>query len=246
MVENDPTTFRATFNPPAAVGVFGPYAGRLSNGGEKVALKLPEANPLPAEPDLKPAVDIADYNDTSPWPTSPDGTGTTLERLLPASYGSDPASWQASISPGGTPGVVDSSPPTDWRDAYFTSAELLDPALSGSLADADLDGVNNLLEYIFGTDLRDGTSFELPTISLVENDGATYIELSYRLRKGVTGFAISIETATDLSDWVDAGFTIQRNLDNGDGTSSITVRENTPVIDAGSRQFRLRVDEIAP
>ncbi|MDB4518117.1 hypothetical protein N9118_01025, partial [Akkermansiaceae bacterium] len=131
-------------------------------------------------------------------------------------------------------------------DAYFTSAELLDPALSGSLADADLDGVNNLLEYIFGTDLRDGTSFELPTISLVENDGATYIELSYRLRKGVTGFAISIETATDLSDWVDAGFTIQRNLDNGDGTSSITVRENTPVIDAGSRQFRLRVDEIAP
>jgi hypothetical protein len=94
--------------------------------------------------------------------------------------------------------------------------------------------------------LRDGTSFELPTISLVENDGVTYIELSYRLRKGVTGFAISIETATDLSDWVDAGFTIQRNLDNGDGTSSITVRENTPVIDAGSRQFRLRVDEIAP
>ena len=246
VVENDPTTFRATFNPPAAVGVFGPYAGRLSNGGEKVALKLPEANPLPAEPDLKPAVDSADYNDASPWPISPDGTGTTLERLLPASYGSDPASWQASVSPSGTPGVVDSSPPTDWRDAYFTSAELLDPALSGSLADADLDGVNNLLEYIFGTDLRDGTSFELPTISLVENDGVTYIELSYRLRKGVTGFAISIETATDLSDWVDAGFTIQRNLDNGDGTSSITVRENTPVIDAGSRQFRLRVDEIAP
>ena len=94
--------------------------------------------------------------------------------------------------------------------------------------------------------MRDGTSFELPTISLVESDGATYLELSYRLRQGVTGFAISIETATDLSDWAGAEFTIQSNLDNGDGTSNITTRENTPVIAAGSRQFRLRVDEIAP
>ncbi len=248
VVENDPTEFRATFNPPAAVGVFGPYAGRFSNGGEKVDLKLPEANPLPAEPDLIPAVDIADYNDASPWPTSPDGTGTTLERLLPATYGSDPASWQASSNPGGTPGVVDSSPPFDWRAAYFTPTELLDPTISGPLADADLDGVNNLLEHIFGTDLRDGTSFKLPTISLVENGGDIYAELTYRLRQGVAGFAVGIETANDLSDWTEANaeFTIQSNLDNGDGTSSITIREKTPTTAAGQRQFRLRVDEIAP
>ena len=52
-----------------------------------------------------PSVDIADYNDSSPWPTSPDGTGTTLVRILPALYGSDPNSWLASLNPGGTPGV---------------------------------------------------------------------------------------------------------------------------------------------
>ena len=248
VVENDPAAFRATFNPPAAVGVFGPYLSRLSNSGEKIDLNLPEANPLPAEPKLMPAVDIADYNDASPWPTSPDGTGTTLERLLPATYGSDPSSWRASSSPGGTPGVVDSFPPAEWLAAYFTLAELLNPTISGPLADADSDGVNNLLEHIFGTDLRDGSSFELPTISLVENGGATYAELSYRLRQGVSGFNVGIEAATDLSDWVDANtqFTIQSNLDNGDGTSTITTRENTPASTAGSHQFRVRVDQIAP
>ena len=248
VVENDPSAFRAIFNPPATVGVFGPYRGRLSNGGEKVDLNLPEANPLPAEPDLMPSVDLSDYDDASPWPTSPDGTGTTLERLFPARYGGDPTSWQASSSLGGTPGVVASSPPTDWRAAYFTAAELLDFTLSGPLADADFDGVNNLLEHIFGTDLRDGTSFELPIISLIENAGDTFAELSYRLRQGVTGFNVSIEAATDFADWADAKaeFTIQSKLDNGDGTSTLTTRENRPATTASSRQFRVRVNGIAP
>ena len=195
-----------------------------------------------------PAVDIADYNDNTPWPISPDGTGTTLERLLPATYGADPASWQASSSPGGTPGVVNSSPPTDWRAAYFTVAELLDPTISGPLADADLDGVNNLLEHIFGTDLRDRSSFQLPTLSLVADGGAIYAELTYRMRQGLTGFKVSIEASTDLADWADADteFTIQSNVDNGDGTSTITTREETPDPLLNRRQFRVRVDEMAP
>jgi hypothetical protein len=248
VVGNDPAVFRTTFNPPVEVGVFGPYTGRLSNGGERVALKLPEANPLPAEPDLMPAVDIADYNDNAPWPTSPDGTGTTLERVFPASYGADPASWQASSLPGGTPGVVGSPPPTDWRTAYFTAAELLDANLSGPLADADLDGVNNLLEHIFGTDLRDRFSFELPAISMVVDGGADYVELTYRMRQGLTGFQLNIEAATDLADWADADaeFTNQSNVDNGDGTSTITTREDSPALAAGRRQFRVRVDEVTP
>jgi len=248
VVGNDPATFRATFNPPAEVGVFGPYLGRLSNGGERVALNLPEANPLPAEPGLMPAVDIVDYNDTAPWPISPDGTGATLERIIPATYGSDPASWQASSHSGGTPGVVGSPPPPDWRTAYFTAAELLDPSLSGPLADADLDGVNNLLEHVFGTDLRDRFSFELPAISMVVDGGAVYAELTYRMRQGLTGFNVRIEAANDLSGWTeaDAEFTIQSNVDNGDGTSTIITREDSPVSATGKRQFRLHVDEMSP
>lgn len=245
---NDPAAFRATYNPPADVGVFGPYAGRLSNGGEKVNLNLPEANPLPGRPDLLPAVDVADYDDSSPWPTSPDGTGTTLVRNFPARYGGDPASWRASVTPGGTPGVVDASPPTDWRAAYFTEAELLDSVVSGPLADADGDGVSNLLEHVFGTDLRDGYSFELPAISLAKDGEGTFVELNYRARQGVTGFVIGVEAAVNLNDWsgIDEEFTLQSSIDSEDGTSKIILRENSPVSAFERRQFRLRIDETTP
>lgn len=244
VVENDPAIFRSTFNPPASVGVFGPYSGRLSNGGEKVSLKLPEANPIALEPDLMPAVDITDYNDSSPWPTSPDGTGTTLVRILPALYGSDPTSWLASINPGGTPGVVNSAPPVDWRAAYFSEAELLDNAISGSLADADADGVSNLLEHIFGTNLRDASSIDLPAVSMLNDGGETYAELSYRLRQGLTGFRVRIEASSDLAEWknADGNFTIQSDVDNGDGTSTRTVRDGNPVGAQSGRYFRIRVN----
>ncbi|MDA7790198.1 lamin tail domain-containing protein, partial [Akkermansiaceae bacterium] len=244
VVENDPATFRSTFNPPASVGVFGPYSGRLSNGGEKVSLRLPEANPIALESDLMPSVDIADYNDSSPWPTSPDGTGTTLVRILPALYGSDPNSWLASLNPGGTPGVVNSVPPIDWRADYFSEAELLDATISGSLADADSDGVSNLLEHVFGTDPRDASSIDLPSVAIVGDGGETYAELSYRLRQGLTGFRIRIEASSDLAEWrnADGNFTIQSDLDNGDGTSTLTARDENSVGAQLGRYFRIRVN----
>ena len=244
VVENDPATFRLNFNPPASVGVFGPYSGRLSNGGEKVSLKLPEANPIALEPDLMPAVDITEYNDSSPWPTSPDGTGTTLVRILPALYGSDPNSWLASLNPGGTPGVVNSVPPIDWRADYFSEAELLDATISGSLADADSDGVSNLLEHVFGTDPRDASSIDLPSVAIVSDGGETYAELSYRLRQGLTGFRIRIEASSDLTEWrnADGNFTIQSDLDNGDGTSTLTARDENSVGAQLGRYFRIRVN----
>lgn len=244
VVENDPATFRSTFNPPASVGVFGPYSGRLSNGGEKVSLRLPEANPIALEPDLMPSVDIADYNDSSPWPTSPDGTGTTLVRILPALYGSDPNSWLASLNPGGTPGVVNSVPPIDWRADYFSEAELLDATISGSLADADFDGVSNLLEHVFGTDPRDASSIDLPSVAMVSDGGETYAELSYRLRQGLTGFRIRIEASSDLAEWrnADGNFTIQSDLDNGDGTSTLTARDENSAGAQLGRYFRIRVN----
>jgi len=248
LVQGDPANFRATFNPPAGVGVFGPYTGRLSNGGEKIDLNLPEANPQPGMPDLMPAVDIADYHDSAPWPISPDGAGNTLERILPATYGADPASWRASSQLGGTPGVVAPSPSLDWRAAYFTEAELLDPTISAPLADADFDGVNNLLEHAFGTDLRDASSFQLPTIAIATEGETAYAEITYRIRQGLTKFDLVIETANNLTDWTDsdADFIVQQRIENEDGTSTIITREVTPASTTGRRHFRLRVNAITP
>ena len=97
---------------PAAVTILEWVEGRLSNAGEKIQISKP-GTPEPGGfvPYIR--VDRVNYSDGShgenfrelgyndPWPTSPDGTGQALHRLVDGDYGNDVANWQAT-SP--TPG----------------------------------------------------------------------------------------------------------------------------------------------
>ena len=51
-------------------GVVGDFQGRLSNGGERIALRNSEGR----------VVDRVAYEDDDPWPENPDGLGPSLER----------------------------------------------------------------------------------------------------------------------------------------------------------------------
>lgn len=101
VVPVDPETFRLTYSIPLTVPIYGPYTGALNNGGETVELSRPDEPDGLVIPYI--AVDAVAYDDAAPWPTEPDGTGPSLARLSPATYGNDPLNWQASV-PGGTPG----------------------------------------------------------------------------------------------------------------------------------------------
>ncbi|MBN1670803.1 MAG: lamin tail domain-containing protein, partial [Kiritimatiellae bacterium] len=95
--------FRAAYpGVPAGVRVFGPYAGRLGNGGESLKLWRPDAPDPEGVPWI--LVDRVKYNDNSPWPENADGAGHSLERQDPHAYGNDPANWASSRAAGGTPG----------------------------------------------------------------------------------------------------------------------------------------------
>ncbi len=242
LTEIDPDTFRSTYNVPAVVAVYGPYPGKLDNGGEPLRIRLSEASGIPNTPDLLVAVDTVIYSDDTPWSASADGLGNSLERTVLRGYGGEPLHWRASANTGGTPGLAGNNPPSDWRSQFFTPAELNDPDLSGILADADGDRLVNALEYLLGSDLRDKASRSGLQISLLPVAGDYYIELAHTLRNGVSEFAAVIDQSSDLRNWSDSDSTISQpaTTSNGDGTSTVTYRGNNPINPALDLYFRIR------
>jgi hypothetical protein len=71
----------------------------LDNGGEKVQLSKPGDEVEGTRYYIR--VDRVNYSDGShpvsqdPWPTGPDGGGSSLSRKVPADYGNDPDNWTA-------------------------------------------------------------------------------------------------------------------------------------------------------
>ena len=94
VIARDPNAVMAAYG---ITDVLGPFTGRLNNDGERVELSNANGE----------IVLSIRYNDASPWPTAPDGTGHSL---ILAKLGGDPAqasSWAASTHLGGTPGAAD-------------------------------------------------------------------------------------------------------------------------------------------
>jgi len=107
VVPTNETAFRAAYpGVPGDVQVFGPYAGRLDNGGESVKLWRPDTPDPEGVPRI--LVDRVKYDDDSLWVESPDGRGPSLERVASSLYGNDPANWAASAETNGTPGEANS------------------------------------------------------------------------------------------------------------------------------------------
>jgi hypothetical protein len=99
VVGHDPATVEAVYG---ISGVWGPFeSGRLSNGGERVAIEDAWGN----------LIDEVTYDDHHPWPEAPDGGGPSLELINPLFDNDNPCCWGASQpveTSLGTPGAQNS------------------------------------------------------------------------------------------------------------------------------------------
>ncbi len=125
--------FRAAYGMGPVTRIYGPWAGKLDNGGESVRLCKPGDPDTNGVPYVE--VDRVDYRDESPWPPGADGTGCSLERTQLLQYGNDPSNWH--LGPyGGTPGrintVATSHPPVALLRADTPVFEQTAAALDGS------------------------------------------------------------------------------------------------------------------
>ncbi len=157
--------FRFRYGIGAEVQMFGPYAGRLENLGERVVLLKAGRPKQPPDPDagVVPyvAVDQVDYSNAAPWPTGADGTGESLQRIVSDAYGNDPINWQ--VDPP-TPGRENAGSsiedadgdgmPDNWEQAIvdFDPGDEIDSILKVHPDDDfDKDGASNFSEYLAGS-----------------------------------------------------------------------------------------------
>ena len=157
--------FRAHYGIDDATRLVGPFKGILDNGEDTVQLQRPDDPPL-EEPNFIPRLfeDEVSYDDQTPWPTSADGQGNSLHRVLPAFVGDLATQWVAS-SP--TPGsVVGSEIAGDFNNDSLVDIQdidLLCQAVRNGNNSFDLDGngvINSddiivMIETILDSDIGD-------------------------------------------------------------------------------------------
>ena len=208
---------------------------KLSNGGENIKLSLGSGT----------AIIEFTYDDNAPWPTSPDGGGSSLTlslptETLPADH-SNPLAWQASQQTGGTPGVT--GPGTSNFELWAQSIGL--GAEASMIDDNDNDGMNNLLEYALDSDPMNDSSHRLPSgaTELIEVDGVTarYLTLTFRRNLAASELTFTVELADDLTGWNNNTAVPVSTTDHGDGTATEVWRAPLPLNNDSSQFGRLRV-----
>lgn len=218
LLVRDRAAFEARYGAPTVQSF--EYTGRLSNDGEQLLL-------LGSGPD--PIKDFT-YNDQAPWPTNADGEGVSLVLIDPTSNPdhNEASNWMGSQNDGGSPGVEE---PTGLTYATWAA----DFGLAGGpLDDDDGDQLLNFFEFLHGSSPIDSADAPIPVASVqsLEVEGSTddYLTLTFNEGSGIVG-SLTVEVSTDLQNWSgDPSLTEEvSNTDNGNGTSTVTVRLAAPV-----------------
>jgi hypothetical protein len=126
--------FRARYGVPASVPIYGPLRGKLDNSADSVQLYKPGPPVAGEVPYI--LVEAYDYDETSVYPGSADGTGASLHRLDWSSFGNEPYNWwPAGPGPGqdfnlGDPPLITTQPAS--RSVLAFSSATLTVAASGT------------------------------------------------------------------------------------------------------------------
>jgi hypothetical protein len=231
---NDPGTlnaFRSKYSIGPGTPIFGPYAGKLDNGGESIELYKPDTPQTAPDPDAGFVpyilVERVKYSDTAPWPIAADGSGASLQRVSPDEYGNDPANW---IAGNPTPGPVENDAdgdgmPDSWEQTYGLNPN----DAADALQDADGDGITNLNEYLTGTNPRDAQSGLRLRIS---GQGSIVLEFNAVPNRSYT---IEYSSGLETNNWI--------RLDDFPATPSGGTVQVTDVPSGGRRFYRLRTPQ---
>jgi hypothetical protein len=122
---------------------------------------------------------------------------------------------------------------------YFTQAQLQNSAISGASADANGDGISNLMACALGISPLVSASGSLP----VAGASNGHLTLTFPEPKGLTNWTTAVEVSSDLVTWHSgSSYTTQTSVTSLDANRNlITVMDNTATSAAAQRFMRLKV-----
>lgn len=205
------------------IGTFTP--DKLDNAGERIRLDYGNGN----------VIRDFTYDDAAPWPTAADGGGCSLSLVNPAANPDHAVAlnWHATLPTPGAPLAYDFA---CWA-AQFAP---LGQQAAGD--DPDADGIPNLLEFAHGTSPGNAGSLHRPTGVVVTPLGQTHYAIRWQRSPAAARLTTTVEISSDLTHWFSgpAHTAVVGVTDNGDGTETITVRDQSPPTAEPRRYFRLR------
>ncbi len=230
LIVRDLAAFLERYPGADSANIGGVYSGRLSNDGEHILLTGPGGT-----------IHDFTYNDQLPWATAADGAGPSLVLVNPSG---DPdhgqaASWTASRNPGGSPGTTESS------GVDYVSWAATSNVQGGPNDDDDHDTISNFMEFLHGS--RPDAAGDAPGLQVsaqrleVNGEEGDYLVITYQRNLNALGI-LTIELSSDLITW-NSGSNLTELLtqvDNGNGTATVTVRLKNPVRTPGRSFTRLR------
>ncbi len=153
---------------------FGQYTRNLSNKSQKLVLSDAFGN----------TIDVVEYLDSAPWPTSADGGGKSLELKEPNLDNSLASNWQASTADNGSPGVNNFNPLPVTIISFNGITEAKSVVLNWEVATEI-----NVDKYIVEVSRNGKTFSEVGTLKAVNNTKYSFIHTEpasgtnyYRLR----------------------------------------------------------------
>jgi hypothetical protein len=193
-----------------------------------------------ALPDGATFVDAHAGQGTFTWTPAADQVGV-FTVLFKASDGqlSSTASARITVDPSAASGFE------LWQETHWTG--VTDPAIIGSAADPDRDGLDNLMEYALDADPTVADDSVLPLVGLVKADGLSYLTLAYDRRTDDPSLTYEV-VASDALHAPLSGWTVQATVletgvtDAVTGRQHIKIRDSAPVETGGAHRYlRLRV-----
>ena len=142
-----------------------------------------------------------------------------------------------------------------WRANHYSHSTVMNEAIASDFADADADGMVNLLEYAFGGNPTIASALSTehggplqPMVQIAQNGPDRFLEIQfYRRRAGTqpieAGYEAQFSSSLAPADWLTQTITLTPETINPQW-ERVTVRDSQPLTAQSKRFARIRITPI--